>query len=152
MNSEKNRKIDIDSYDSDSSLSDNKGINNDIIDSVSNQDFSVLMSPLLSKNLDDILLKINCIETNLLNKFNELSIKIDDVSEKINLDKKYRDFNTIHNSALHENNLFLNNQIIGLHKFINENKYKVNDDIKVKINDILTKKLSFDNNSYMSGI
>tara|TARA_B100000424_G_C22676254_1_gene370758 strand:+ start:35 stop:496 length:462 start_codon:yes stop_codon:yes gene_type:complete len=153
MASINSRKIYIDSDDSDISFeNDSKHSDLENINHDDNSSYSVLMSPLLSKYLDDINTKIQDIELNLVSKIDKLSDKIDEVSQKCDLDKKYRNFNTIQNSVLHENNIFLNNQIIELHKIINENHDSVSTDIKNKIDKILTKKISFDNQSYMTGV
>ena len=141
MASINSRKIYIDSDDSDISFeNDSKHSDLENINHDDNSSYSVLMSPLLSKYLDDINTKIQDIELNLVSKIDKLSDKIDEVSQKCDLDKKYRNFNTIQNSVLHENNIFLNNQIIELHKIINENHDSVSTDIKNKIDKILTKK------------
>ena len=153
MASINSRKIYIDSDDSDISFeNDSKHSDLENINHDDNSSYSVLMSPLLSKYLDDINTKIQDIELNLVSKIDKLSDKIDEVSQKCDLDKKYRNFNTIQNSVLHENNIFLNNQIIELNKIINENHDSVSTDIKNKIDKILTKKISFDNQSYMTGV
>ena len=93
MASINSRKIYIDSDDSDISFeNDSKHSDLENINHDDNSSYSVLMSPLLSKYLDDINTKIQDIELNLVSKIDKLSDKIDEVSQKCDLDKKYRNF------------------------------------------------------------
>ena len=161
MNSEINqRKLDTDSQDSYSS--DNESdmeLTTNLSEQNNNNEYSILMSPLLSKNLDNILGGIINIERGLSGKIDYLSSKIDNLSQKIDsiqeqihFDKKNKEFSTIQNSVLYENNTYLNNQILELHKLLNSKNMSINSDVKQKIDDILTKKISFDNETYITGL
>lgn len=110
------------------------------------------MSPLLAKNLDDLLGSVKKTEVNIIERLDNLSNKIEEYHFDINNSTRRKDYLCIQNKILMENNLFLNQKLHELYSdILTDNNISIIK-IKNKITSILRQKVSFDNDTYMTGI
>lgn len=150
------RKIDVSqTSDNDTSISEQESLNSNedrMNDHNQNEEFSILMSPLLAKNLDDLLGSVKKTEVNIIERLDNLSNKIEEYHFDINNSTRRKDYLCIQNKILMENNLFLNQKLHELYSdILTDNNISIIK-IKNKITSILRQKVSFDNDTYMTGI
>lgn len=150
------RKIDVSqTSDNDTSTSEQESLNSNE-DKINyhnqNEEFNILMSPLLAKNLDDVLGSVKKTEVNIIEKLNNLSNKIEKNCSNVIDSSRRKDYLCIQNKILMENNLFLNQKLHELYDDIQNDKNISIIKIKNKITSILRHKVSFDNETYITGI